>query len=86
MQAFANAEPGMRGAIDRGRSTWSFGGNMDDPKIRGPQDRSRVNTQQDYEVRYWAQEFGVTEQQLRDAVQRVGSSADKVREHLRRAT
>jgi hypothetical protein len=56
---------------------------MDDPRIRGPQDRSRVNTEQDYEVRYWAQEFGVTEEQLRDAVQRVGSSADKVREHLR---
>jgi hypothetical protein len=31
---------------------------MDDPKIRGPQDRSRVNTEQDYEVRYRAQEFG----------------------------
>jgi hypothetical protein len=56
---------------------------MDDPNLRGPQDRSRVNTEQDYEVRYWAQEFGVTEEQLREAVQRVGSSADKVREHLR---
>jgi Protein of unknown function (DUF3606) len=56
---------------------------MDDPKIRGPQDRSRVNTEQDYEVRYWSQEFGVSEEQLRQAVQRVGSSADKVREHLR---
>ena len=57
---------------------------MDDSKIRGPQDRSRVNTEQDYEVRYWAQEFGVTEEQLRQAVQRVGASADKVREHLGR--
>lgn len=55
----------------------------DDPKIGGPQDRSRVNTAQDYEVRYWAQEFGVKEEQIRQAVQRVGSSADKVREHLR---
>ncbi|MPZ47156.1 MAG: DUF3606 domain-containing protein [Betaproteobacteria bacterium] len=52
-------------------------------KNRGAQDRSRVNTSQDYEVRYSTQEFGVTEEQLRDAVQRVGSSADKVREHLR---
>ncbi|MPZ46955.1 MAG: DUF3606 domain-containing protein [Betaproteobacteria bacterium] len=56
---------------------------MDDPKIRGPQDRSRVNTSQDYEVRYWSQEFRVTEEQLREAVQRVGSSADKVRTYLR---
>ena len=56
---------------------------MDEPKNRGPQDRSRVSTEQDYEVRFWSQEFGVTEEQLRQAVQRVGSSADKVREHLR---
>jgi hypothetical protein len=55
---------------------------MDDPMIRGPQDRSRVNTAQDYEVRYWTQEFGVSEEELRQAVQRVGSSADKVGEHL----
>ena len=56
---------------------------VDDPNIRGPQDRSRINTEQDYEVRYWTQELGVSEQQLREAVQRVGSSADKVREHQR---
>ncbi len=58
---------------------------MDDPKNRGSQDRSRVSTEQDYEVRYWSQEFGVTEEQLRQAVQRVGSSTDKVREHLRQS-
>ena len=57
---------------------------MDDKTERGPQDRSRVNTQQDYELRYWAKEFGVTEEEVQQAVQRVGSSADKVREHLRR--
>ena len=56
---------------------------MDDPKIRGPQDSSRINTEQDYEVCYWTREFGVSEDQLLQAVQRVGSSADKVREHLR---
>lgn len=56
---------------------------MDDPKNRGPQDRSRINTDQDYEVRYWTEELGVSEDELRRAVQRVGSSADKVREHLR---
>lgn len=55
---------------------------MDNRRIRGPQDRSRVNADQDYEVRYWAQEFGVTEKQLRQAVQRVGSIADEVCEHL----
>ena len=58
---------------------------VDDPKIRGPQDRSRVNIEQDYEVQYWTQEFGVTEEQLRAAVRRMGPSADKLREHLRSA-
>ena len=55
----------------------------DDPNIRGAQDRSRINTDQEHEVRYWTKELGVSEEQLRQAVQRVGSSADKVREHLR---
>ena len=59
---------------------------MDDPKVRGPQDRSRINTEQEHEVRYWTEAFGVTEEQLRQAVQRVGSSADKVREHLKQGT
>ena len=55
----------------------------DDTSIRGPRDRSRINANQDHEVRYWTKELGVSEEQLRQAVQRVGSSADKVREHLR---
>lgn len=55
----------------------------DDTNIRGPRDRSRINTGQEHEVRYWTKELGVSEEQLRQAVQRVGSSADQVREHLR---
>jgi hypothetical protein len=55
----------------------------DDRDIRGPQDRSRINTDQDYEVRYWTRELEISEEELRRAVQTVGSSADKVREHLR---
>jgi hypothetical protein len=56
----------------------------DDKSNRGPQDRSRVNVNEDYEVRYWCKEFGCTEQQLKAAVQAVGVSADKVREYLSR--
>ena len=57
---------------------------MDDPNgTAAPLDRSRINTEQDYQVRYWTQESGVTAEQLREAVERVGSSADRVREHLR---
>jgi hypothetical protein len=56
---------------------------MDDPKNCVPQDPGRINIEHDYEVRYWAAEFSVRNKQLRQAVQRVGSGLDRVREHLR---
>jgi hypothetical protein len=37
---------------------------------------------QEHEVRYWTQALGVSESQLRSAVESVGSSADKVRAFL----
>ena len=54
----------------------------DDTNIRHGIDRARINLQQDYEVRYWTKELGVTEEELRKAVEQVGASADKVREQL----
>ncbi len=54
----------------------------DDLNNRGPQDRSRINVNEEHEVRYWSKEFGVTEQELRDAVSGAGVSADAVRERL----
>ncbi|WP_343738299.1 DUF3606 domain-containing protein [Achromobacter sp.] len=56
----------------------------DDLSKRGPQDRSRINVNETHELRYWAQELGVSEAQLRDAVKAVGPSATAVREHLRK--
>lgn len=54
----------------------------DDPSKRGPQDRSRINVNQEHELQYWSQEFGVTADQLKEAVKKVGTTADKVRQHL----
>lgn len=54
----------------------------DDKTDRGPEDRRRINLNEDYEVRYWTAALGVSEQTLRDAVAEVGSHADKVREAL----
>lgn len=54
----------------------------DDPKQRGPQDRSRVNVEQDYELKYWSEKFGVSSDKLREAVRKVGPSADAVERHL----
>jgi len=48
-------------------------------------DRSRINLNEDYEVGYWTQALGCTEQQLRDAVVAVGVMADDVRKYLSRA-
>lgn len=56
---------------------------VDDLTNRGPADRSRVNVNEDWERRWWCNEFGCTEQQLRDAVAEVGVSAEKVRQKLR---
>jgi hypothetical protein len=54
----------------------------DDPTLKGPQDRSRINLSQDYEVRYWTQKFGVTAAELRDAIKKVGNSAEAVEKEL----
>lgn len=54
----------------------------DSTKERGPQDRSRVNLEQDYERQYWAKKWGISEDELRRAVQAAGNSADAVARHL----
>jgi len=42
-------------------------------------DRNLISLTQEHEVRYWTKALGVSEERLRDAVQRVGHSASKVR-------
>lgn len=54
----------------------------DDLKNRGPRDGDRVNVNEDWEVRYWCNEFGCTEQELRDAVRRAGVMVADVRRAL----
>ncbi|MDR6828971.1 hypothetical protein J2X48_002887 [Bosea sp. BE271] len=58
----------------------------DDKTNRGPQDRSRINLSEDYEVRYWTDRFGVSKAQLEAAVREVGASSDAVETELRRST
>ena len=54
----------------------------DDLKNRGPQDRSSINTSEDWEVQWWTQKFGVTSEQIINAVQAVGPSAEAVAKKL----
>ncbi|MGX4642537.1 DUF3606 domain-containing protein [Massilia sp. SYSU DXS3249] len=50
----------------------------------GPQDRSRINVNEEWEVRHWTEALGVTREQLEKAVSEVGVMADAVREHLKK--
>lgn len=49
---------------------------------RGEPDRSRINLNEDYEVRYWTEQFGCTKEQLAVAITKVGNSPDNVRRVL----
>ncbi len=55
----------------------------DNKDNRGPQDRSRINVNEDYELQYWSDKYGVSREELRNAVEKVGVSADAVEEYLR---
>jgi hypothetical protein len=57
----------------------------DDLKNRGAQDRARVSVNEDHEVRYWTQKWGVSKEQLAAAVNKVGVSADAVARELGKA-
>jgi len=58
---------------------------MSDDKTKvGPQDRSRINMNEKYEVDYWAKRFGVTVERLRAAVDKVGTSVKDVEADLKR--
>ena len=56
----------------------------DDKNDRGPADRTRVNVNEDYEVQYWSKKFGVSPDQLRAAVKKVGVMAADVEKELAR--
>jgi hypothetical protein len=55
----------------------------DDKSKTGGQDRQRISLSEDYEVRDWAEKFGVTPEQLKAAVAAVGNQASAVEAHLK---
>jgi Protein of unknown function (DUF3606) len=58
---------------------------MSDDKTKGgSQDRNRIDVNEKYEVQHWAKKFGVSEEELRAAVQRVGPTAAAVERDLKR--
>jgi uncharacterized protein DUF3606 len=57
---------------------------MDDLNKKGAGDRSKINMHEDYEVKYWTKQLGVSRDELEKAVNKVGNSAAAVRKELGR--
>ena len=55
---------------------------MDDLKHMGAPHRSKINMEEDFEVKYWVKELGVSKEQLQQAIEKVGNSAATVRKQL----
>ena len=54
----------------------------DDLSKRRPQDASKVNVNETWELEYWSNKFGVTKERLKEAVKAVGTSAVVVQNYL----
>ncbi|HYG06085.1 MAG TPA: DUF3606 domain-containing protein [Stenotrophomonas sp.] len=48
---------------------------------RRPQDMANVNIIEEWELRWWARELGLSEDQLKEAVREVGTATTKLREY-----
>jgi len=46
----------------------------DDLSKKGFQDRSRINMNEDHEVAYWTEKFGVPKEELQSAIDVAGSN------------
>lgn len=55
----------------------------DDKTNRHGQDRERIDVNEDYELRDWAKKFGVSADELREAVKAVGTRASDVESYLK---
>ncbi|WP_185287880.1 DUF3606 domain-containing protein [Chryseobacterium lactis] len=55
---------------------------MSDDLTKKPKDATRVNVNEDWELNYWSKKFGVTKEQLKNAVKAVGDSAEAVQRYL----
>ena len=56
---------------------------MDNREKRDFRDRDRINTNEDYEVRYAAEKLGVSRQELLAAIQVVGNMRADVERYLK---
>jgi len=55
---------------------------MDNLTRKDQRDRSKINMHEDFEVKYWTKELGVSKEQLQRAVDKVRNSAAAVRREI----
>jgi hypothetical protein len=55
---------------------------MDNLTKKDQRDRSKINMNEAYEVKYWSHELRVSKEELQRAVEKVGNSAAAVRKEL----
>ena len=56
----------------------------DKPRETKQGDDSRIDVEQDHEVRYWSAKFGVSRDEIRQAVEAAGPMVKDVQRHLNR--
>jgi uncharacterized protein DUF3606 len=54
----------------------------DDVRKRGPEDRSRINVNEPWELKYWSKTLGVTPDRLKEVVRQVGTRTEDVEQYL----
>ena len=55
---------------------------MDNLTKKDQRDRSKINMHEDFEVKHWTKELGVSKDELQRTVDKVGNSAAAVRKEL----
>ena len=55
---------------------------MADDKTKTAADRKRLDVHEAYELTYWSAKFGVTKEQLKAAIQKIGPMAEDVAREL----
>lgn len=57
---------------------------LKDTQQRGPVNRTHINVNEGFELRYWAKSLNVSLEQVRSAVRKVGTELAVVRVELKR--
>lgn len=55
----------------------------DDKKRKGPPDNKRIDVKDPNELRHWAQSLHVPKEEVVELVKKHGTSAEKIRQHLK---